>query len=109
MGRERQQMETYAAAVAQQQRRDREAAQAQADFEVNTSPHSQQIQQGGGGEGGAGEGGWQAILRLDPLADKLRRSKLARIAFRRCAAPLRVCSREQLSVVVPACAALPAK
>lgn len=66
-------METYAAAVAQQQRRGAAAGEA----DPKDADHGSQQGEDGGG------GGWQAVARLDPLADKLRRSKLARMAFRR--------------------------
>lgn len=62
-------MSAYAAAVQQQRLAD------------------QQRPAGGAGEQQGGEEGsssaWRDILRLDPVAQKLRRSKLARIAFRR--------------------------
>lgn len=58
-------------AVAKQQRRDaaRRAAGAAG--------------QGSAEEEGGQASAWQQILRLDPIAQKLRRSKLARLAFRR--------------------------
>lgn len=73
---EQAQMDAYAAAVEEQRRRSA------------PNPTAADAQQGpGGGEGpGTGDdrGGWQHVLRLDPIALKLQRSKLARLAFRRC-------------------------
>lgn len=66
-------MDHYAEAVQEQQQRDRAKAAAAAAGSA------------GGGAAGEGQeaGPWQQIVRLDPLAQKLRRSKLARMAFRR--------------------------
>ena len=55
--------------VREQQQRDRERAATAAAAAA--------------GEGEEAASGWQQILRLDPIAQKLRRSKLARMAFRR--------------------------
>ncbi|PRW45179.1 lactation elevated 1 [Chlorella sorokiniana] len=70
MAREDQQMSAYAAAVQQQRQQERERRAAGAGEEL-------------GGEEGSSSSTWREILRLDPVAQKLRRSKLARIAFRR--------------------------
>ncbi len=62
-------MSAYAAAVQQQRQLERER------------PAGAAGGQQGGEEGSSSA--WRDILRLDPVAQKLRRSKLARIAFRR--------------------------
>ena len=64
MSHEQQQMDAYAAAVQEQQQRD----------------HQQQQQQP---EAAEASNGWQQILGLDPIAQRLRRSKLAKLAYRR--------------------------
>lgn len=74
VSREQRQMESYAAAVLEQQQRDREGGAAAGGEGGDSGMDS-------GAEGGSSA--WRDILRLDPVAQKLRRSKLARIAFRR--------------------------
>ena len=66
MAQEDQQMSAFAAAVQQQRQLEQRASGGQQ-----------------GGEEGGSSSAWRDILRLDPVAQKLRRSKLARIAFRR--------------------------
>lgn len=69
---EQAQMDAYAAAVEERRRRD--------------APRLAATKQGESAreEGGDGSSGWQQVLRLDPIAQKLQRSKLAKLAFRRC-------------------------
>ena len=95
MAREQQELEAYAAAVMRQQQpqapqRVAVAAQQQQQLEeeaaaVNTEEEDdeddEQHQQRGGGSGD----GWQAVARVDPIAQRMRRSKQARLAIRRCA------------------------
>lgn len=67
------QMELYASAVLEQRRRDAQRAA------------KQQGEQGGAAAAEQGDAaGWQEVLRLDPLAQRSKRSKMARMAFRRC-------------------------
>jgi hypothetical protein len=74
---EQRQMEAYAAAVMEQQQRERDQRQQQ-------QQHATRVAEQNDEDSSAQEpGGWQQILRLDPIAQKLRRSKLARLAFRR--------------------------
>lgn len=68
MAQDDQQMSAFAAAVQQQRQLEQQASGGQQ----------------AGEEGGGSSSAWRDILRLDPVAQKLRRSKLARIAFRRC-------------------------
>ncbi|PSC70423.1 lactation elevated 1 isoform X1 [Micractinium conductrix] len=66
------QMELYASAVLEQRRRDAQRAA------------KQQGEQGGAAAAEQGDAaGWQEVLRLDPLAQRSKRSKMARMAFRR--------------------------
>lgn len=70
-------MAVYAAAVQEQQQLDHQAAAAKAA--AATAEEEAEAT-------GSVASGWQQILKLDPMAQKMRRSKLARLAFRRCVA-----------------------
>lgn len=76
---EQAQMNAYAAAVEERRRRDAPGLAAAAEVHGRGSAGAP-----GNREGGDGGSSWQQILRLDPIAQKLQRSKLARMAFRRC-------------------------
>ncbi|KAL4438249.1 hypothetical protein ABPG77_010610 [Micractinium sp. CCAP 211/92] len=67
---EQAQMDAYAAAVEERRRR-------------NTPGLAAIQQRGSEQEERDGSSGWQQVLRLDPIAQKLQRSKLAKLAFRR--------------------------
>ncbi|KAL4857708.1 AFG1-like ATPase [Chlorella vulgaris] len=74
MDQEQQQMAVYAAAVQEQQQLDQQAVAAKA-----AAASAEEEAEAAGSSGS----GWQHILKLDPMAQKMRRSKLARLAFRR--------------------------
>lgn len=70
-------MDTYAAAVAEQQRQEQQRRDAKrAGGAAGVAEQEQEEGEGGGSA-------WKQILKMDPIAQKLRRSKLARLAFRR--------------------------
>jgi hypothetical protein len=77
MAREQRQMDSYAAAVMQQQRQQEQERQGAADAPATAGETPDATRSSGGSSP------WQSILRLDPLARKMRRSKLARMSFRR--------------------------
>ena len=78
MSHEQQQMDAYAAAVQEQQRRDqRQQHQQPGAAGGSTNPAES------GSSSSTSSNGWQQILGLDPIAQKLRRSKLAKLAYRR--------------------------
>ena len=77
MSHEQQQMDAYAAAVQEQQRQEQPQPEAEAEAAGgSTDPANNDSTS-------ISSNGWQQILGLDPIARKLRRSKLAKLAYRR--------------------------
>ena len=81
MSHEQQQMDAYAAAVQEQQRQEQPQPQPEAEAEAEAAGGS--TDPANNDSTSASSNGWQQILGLDPIARKLRRSKLAKLAYRR--------------------------
>lgn len=79
MSHEQQQMDAYAAAVQEQQRQEQPQPQPEAEAEAAGGS----TDSANNDSTSASSNGWQQILGLDPIARKLRRSKLAKLAYRR--------------------------